>query len=213
MVPVPNARQISWIKALVFVACLTPFARLLWNIYTNNLGANPTEFITRNTGEWTLIFLCITLAITPVRRMTPLVWLLRLRRMLGLFAFFYVCLHFMTFIWFDHFFDLSEMWRDIVKRPFITVGFIAFVLLVPLAATSNNRMIRLMGGRAWQSLHRVVYGIVLLGLLHFWWMKAGKNDFAEPLLYAAIIAALLGVRVFHAIAAKTASAAPERQKK
>jgi sulfoxide reductase heme-binding subunit YedZ len=206
----PTPKQVSWIKAVLFVLALLPFARLALFTFTDNLGANPIEFITWNTGDWTLYFLCITLAITPLRRVTNWVWLVRLRRMFGLFAFFYVALHFMTFFWFDHFFDLGEMWKDVLKRPFITVGFSAFVLLIPLAVTSTNKMIRRLGAKRWQWLHRLIYLIVPLGVLHFWWMKAGKNLLAQPILFATIVAVLLLSRLLlrkpRAAAAKTAKA-------
>lgn len=175
---------------------LVPAVRLLFYGFTDRLGANPIEFITRSTGDWTLYFLCLTLAVTPLRRLSGWNWLVKLRRMLGLFAFFYVVLHFTTFLWFDHFFDLQEMWKDVLKRPFITVGFIAFVLLIPLAATSTNGMVRRLGGKRWQWLHRLIYVIALLGLLHFWWMKAGKHDFFQPILFSLIVALLLGLRVY-----------------
>jgi sulfoxide reductase heme-binding subunit YedZ len=187
----PTPKQIGWIKGILFVLALLPFARLVVFTFTDQLGANPIEFITRNTGDWTLYFLCITLAVTPLRKLSNWAWLLRLRRMFGLFAFFYVSLHFMTFFWFDHFFDLNEMWKDVLKRPFITVGFSAFVLLIPLAVTSTNKMIRRLGGKRWQWLHRLIYLIVPLGVLHFWWMKAGKNVLAQPILFTAIVAVLL----------------------
>jgi sulfoxide reductase heme-binding subunit YedZ len=191
----PNQKQVSWIKGVLFALCLVPFARLALFTATDNLGANPIEFITRNTGDWTLYFLCITLAITPLRKISNWVWLVRMRRMFGLFAFFYVCLHFTTFFWFDHFFDLSEMWKDVLKRPFITVGFIAFVMLIPLAITSTNKMIRRLGAKRWQWLHRLIYIIAPLGVLHFWWMKAGKNLLAQPILFTAIVGALLLARL------------------
>jgi sulfoxide reductase heme-binding subunit YedZ len=184
-------KQVGIVKAILFALALLPFVRLVVFTLTDRLGANPIEFITRNTGDWTLYFLCITLAVTPLRKLTKWIWLVRLRRMFGLFAFFYVALHFTTFLWFDHFFDLGEMWKDVVKRPFITVGFAAFVLLIPLAATSTNRMIRRLGAKRWQWLHRLIYIIVPLGVLHFWWMKAGKNLLAQPILFAAIVALLL----------------------
>ncbi len=176
------------------VACL-PFMRLVVFAFTDRLGANPIEFITRNTGDWTLYFLCITLAITPLRRLTKWHWLIKLRRMLGLFAFFYALLHFTTFLWFDHFFDVAEMWKDVIKRPFITIGFIAFVLMIPLAVTSTNAMVRRLGGKRWQWLHRTIYLIAPLGVLHYWWMKAGKQDFAQPLLFGVIVGLLLLFRV------------------
>ncbi|GGC13800.1 protein-methionine-sulfoxide reductase heme-binding subunit MsrQ [Oxalicibacterium flavum] len=191
----PAPRQLLAIKAGLFVLALLPFGRLLLGALTDALGANPLEFITWNTGEWTLYFLTMTLAVTPLRRWSGWNWLIRLRRMIGLFAFFYAFLHFTAFFWFDHFFDLREMLRDAVRRPFILVGFAAFVLLIPLAVTSTNAMVKRLGGRRWQWLHRLIYVIVPLGLLHFWWMRAGKNNFAEPLIFALIVGFLLAVRV------------------
>ena len=194
----PTARQTSLIKAIVFLAALIPLARMVYLTVTGQL-VEPLEFITRSIGDWTLYFLCITLAVTPLRRFTKWNWLVKLRRMLGLFMFFYGVLHFMTFLWFDHFFDLAEMWKDVLRRPFITVGFIAFVLLIPLAATSTNAMIRRLGGKRWQWLHRLIYVIAPLAILHFWWMKAGKHNFTEPIIYGSIVAVLLGLRVFWAV--------------
>lgn len=179
----------------MFALGLLPFLRLLYAGWQEQLGANPLEFITRNTGDWALYMLCITLAVTPLRRWLEWPWLMRLRRMLGLYTFFYASCHFMSFLWFDHFFELSEMLHDIVKRPFIAVGFAAFVLLVPLALTSNHWAMRLLGGRVWQGLHRLVYLIAVLGLLHFFWMRAGKNNFAQPSLFAAIIVVLFAARL------------------
>ena len=190
----PGARQFRIIKAALFLLALLPLARLVWLGFQDRLGANPIEFITRSTGDWTLYFLCITLAVTPLRRLSGWNWLVRLRRMLGLFVFFYACLHFTTFIWFDHFFDLQAMWKDIVKRPFITVGFSAFVLLIPLAVTSTHAMVRRLG-RHWQRLHRLIYVVAVLGILHFWWMRAGKHNFAQPILMGSIVALLLGFRL------------------
>jgi sulfoxide reductase heme-binding subunit YedZ len=192
----PSPGQFKIFKAVLFAAAMLPFARLVLFTYTEQLGANPIEFITRNTGDWTLYFLCITLAVTPLRRLTRWNGLIKLRRMMGLFAFFYAALHFTTFLWFDHFFDVQEMLKDVVKRPFITVGFTAFVLLIPLAATSTNRMVKWLGGRRWQQLHRAIYLIAPLGILHFWWMKAGKHDFAQPILFGAIVGVLLLLRVY-----------------
>ncbi len=192
----PTANQFKTIKASLFLLALLPFLRLLVSAFTDQLGANPVEFITRNTGDWTLYFLCITLAVTPLRRLTHWIWLVKLRRMQGLFVFFYAALHFTTFLWFDHAFDVSEMWKDVLKRPFITVGFIAFVLLIPLAATSTNAIIRKLGGKNWQMLHRLVYLISLLGILHFWWMKAGKHDLEQPLIFGVIVATMLLIRVY-----------------
>jgi sulfoxide reductase heme-binding subunit YedZ len=191
----PGAHQIKIIKRALFAAALLPFARLLVFALTDRLGANPIEFITRNSGDWTLYFLCLTLAVTPLRRVTGWAWLIKLRRMLGLFAFFYAVLHFTTFLWFDHFFDVGEMWKDVVKRPFITVGFTAFVLMIPLAITSTNAMVKRLGGKRWQWLHRAIYVVAPLAILHFSWMKAGKQDFAQPILFGVIVALLLLARV------------------
>lgn len=204
----PTPRQLSLFKSLVFLLALLPFARMVWLTYTGQL-VEPLEFITRGTGDWTLYFLCISLAVTPLRRFTQWNWLIKLRRMLGLFAFFYAALHFTTFLWFDHFFDLQEMWKDVLKRPFITVGFIAFVLLIPLAVTSTNGMVKRLGGKRWQWLHRLIYVIAPLAILHFWWMKAGKHNFAQPILFGSIVALLLLIRVYFAWSkrVKTARAA------
>jgi sulfoxide reductase heme-binding subunit YedZ len=187
-------RQLLWAKWIVFGLSLLPLLRLIALGFQDRLSANPIEFITRATGDWTLYFLCLTLAVTPLRRLTGLNALIRFRRMLGLFTFFYASLHFLTFIWFDHFFDLAEMVSDILKRPFIAMGFSAFVLLVPLALTSNDFMLRKLG-RRWSVLHRLIYLIAILALLHFWWMRAGKNNFTEPLVIAAVIAVLLALRL------------------
>ncbi|HEX7987821.1 MAG TPA: protein-methionine-sulfoxide reductase heme-binding subunit MsrQ [Duganella sp.] len=193
----PTARQASLIKAVVFVLALVPLLRMVYLTLTGQL-VEPLEFITRGTGDWTLYFLCFTLAVTPLRRLTKWNWLIKLRRMLGLYMFFYGCLHFMTFLWFDHFFDFAEMWKDVLKRPFITVGFIAFVLLIPLAVTSTNAMVRRLGGKRWQWLHRLIYVIAPLAILHFWWMKAGKHNFTQPIIYGTILGVLLLMRVYWA---------------
>ncbi|MFZ6674246.1 sulfite oxidase heme-binding subunit YedZ [Undibacterium sp. Xuan67W] len=192
----PSPKQLSLIKVILFIVALLPFLRLFSFAFLDKLGANPVEFITRNTGDWTLYLLCITLAMTPLRKLTQWHWLIRLRRMLGLFTFFYALLHFTTFLWFDHGFDVAEMWKDVLKRPFITVGFVAFVLLLPLAVTSTNGMIKRLGGKRWQWLHRLIYLIAPLGVLHYFWMKAGKHDFSQPVLFGLIVAALLIVRLF-----------------
>ncbi|MFZ6735949.1 sulfite oxidase heme-binding subunit YedZ [Undibacterium sp. Ji42W] len=189
-------KQVSQFKIVLFILALLPFIRLVSFVFLDKLGANPVEFITRNTGDWTLYFLCMTLAVTPLRKLLHMPWLLRCRRMLGVYAFFYAFLHFMTFLWFDHFFDMAEMWKDVIKRPFITVGFIAFVLLIPLAATSTNGMIKRLGGKRWQWLHRLIYLIVPLGVLHYFWMKAGKHDFSQPVLFGILVAALLMIRLW-----------------
>ena len=193
----PDSRQLWWTKQILFGLALLPLLRLLWLGMHDRLTANPIEFITRATGDWTLYFLCFTLAITPLRRLTGQNSLLRLRRMLGLFTFFYASLHFLTFLWFDHFFDLADMVRDVLKRPFIAMGFSAFVLLIPLAVTSNDAMVRMLG-RRWMLLHRLIYVIAVLSMLHFWWMRAGKNNFTEPLIMGAILAVLLALRLFGA---------------
>ena len=182
-------------KPVVFVLCLLPFAWLFYGAFTNNLGANPAEYLIRATGDWTLRFLCIVLAVTPLRVLSSTPQLARFRRMLGLFVYFYVVLHLLSYSWFDMGFDVPDIANDIAKRPFILVGFSAFVLLTPLAAPSFNRAIKALGGKRWQMLHKLVYLIAGLGLLHFFWMRAGKNDFTEVFVYAAIIAVLLGWRV------------------
>jgi sulfoxide reductase heme-binding subunit YedZ len=184
-------------KPLLFALCLIPFVWLLYGALANTLGANPAEALIRSTGDWTLRFLCITLAVTPLRVLSGQAALLRFRRMLGLFAFFYVVLHFLSYAWLDMGFDLQVIVKDIPKRPFALVGFLAFVLMMPLAATSFNRAIKALGAKRWQTLHKLVYGIVLLGLLHFFWMRAAKNNFAEVAVYAVVIALLLGWRVVH----------------
>ncbi|MTV41000.1 sulfite oxidase heme-binding subunit YedZ [Duganella radicis] len=190
-----TTKQVSWIKGAVFALALLPLARMVYLTVTGQL-VDPLEFITRGTGDWTLYFLSMVLAVTPLRRLSGWNWLVRLRRMLGLYVFFYGFLHFMTFLWFDHFFDFREMWKDVLKRPFITVGFIAFVLLIPLAVTSTNGMIKRLGGKQWQWLHRLVYVIAPLAILHFWWMKAGKHNFAQPILFGGILGSLLLARVY-----------------
>jgi sulfoxide reductase heme-binding subunit YedZ len=182
-------------KPLVFVLCLLPFAWLFYGALTNQLGANPAEALIRALGDWTLRFICIVLAVTPLRVISGTPALARFRRMLGLFAYFYVVMHLLSYSWFDMGFDLGEILEDIIKRPFILVGFLAFVLLTPLAATSFNAAIKAMGAKRWQWLHKLVYLIAGLGLLHFFWMRAGKNDFTEVFVYAAIVALLLGWRV------------------
>ena len=184
-------------KPVVFLLCLLPFVWLFYGAATNNLGANPAEYLIRSTGDWTLRFLCIVLAVTPLRVLTSTPQLARLRRMLGLFVYFYVVLHLLSYSWFDMGFDVPDIAKDIAKRPFILVGFSAFVLLTPLAATSFNRAIKALGGKRWQLLHRLVYPIAGLGLLHFFWMRAGKNNFGEVAVYAAIVVVLLGWRVAH----------------
>lgn len=190
----PSSRQISAIKLIVFLLCLVPAALLAWGTYADTLGANPIEAITRSSGEWTLRFLLITLMVTPLRRYSGLHWLLRLRRMLGLYAFAYGCAHLTTYVWLDQFFDFGAIALDILKRPFITVGFAAFVLMTPLALSSNSFMIRKLGGRRWQSLHCSVYAIAIMGVVHFWWLV--KKDLTWPIVYAIVLAILLGMRAW-----------------
>jgi sulfoxide reductase heme-binding subunit YedZ len=192
MALLPRSNQVAWIKTSLFAFCLLPFARLVYGAFANLLGANPIETITRSTGWWTLFLLMVTLAVTPLRRWTSANWLLKLRRMLGLFAFFYASLHFMTFVWFDHWFDVAEILKDVVKRPFVTIGFAAYLLLLPMAITSTDRMVRKLG-RSWQRLHRLVYVIAVLGVVHLWWLV--KRDVTEPLLFALVLAVLLGIRL------------------
>lgn len=182
-------------KPVLFLLALLPFAWLFYGAATNQLSANPAEYLIRATGDWTLRFLCITLAVTPLRVITGTPALARFRRMLGLFVYFYVVLHLLSYSWFDMGFDVADIAKDIAKRPFILVGFSGFVLLTPLAATSFNRAVKAMGARRWQALHKLVYVIAGLALLHFFWMRAGKNNFTEVAVYAAIIGMLLGWRV------------------
>jgi sulfoxide reductase heme-binding subunit YedZ len=191
-------------KPLVFLLCLVPFALLFHGAWTNTLGANPAEALIRATGDWTLRFLCITLAVTPLRHWTKQAALARFRRMLGLFAFFYAVLHFLSYAWLDMGFELDAIVRDIPKRPFALVGFTAFVLLIPLAATSFNRAVKALGAARWQRLHRLVYVVALLGLLHFFWMRSSKNDFADVAIYAAVLAVLLGWRIFRGLKPRAA---------
>jgi sulfoxide reductase heme-binding subunit YedZ len=185
--------MIRWFKPVVFLACLIPLALLGWKAYNQALGANPVEVITHATGDWILRFLLITLAITPIRKLTGQLWLIRYRRMFGLFAFFYGTLHFLTYIWLDKFFDLHEMLHDIAKRKFITVGFTGFILLIPLALTSTKGWIRRLGGKRWQTLHRLIYFSAIAGVIHYWWLV--KADIREPLKYGTILAVLLGYRI------------------
>ncbi|MBI2348349.1 MAG: sulfoxide reductase heme-binding subunit YedZ [Deltaproteobacteria bacterium] len=181
------------LKGLAFISCLTPLGLLGWDAYSDNLGANPIEVITRDTGTWTLIFLLITLSVTPLRRVAGWQGLIKFRRMLGLFAFFYVCLHFTTYIWLDQFFEFAEIVKDVMKRPFITVGFLSFALLIPLALTSTSGMIRRLGKR-WQQLHRLTYAIAISGVIHFLWLV--KADIRRPLIYGSILTVLLAYRLF-----------------
>jgi sulfoxide reductase heme-binding subunit YedZ len=190
-----SIKPASALKALAFCAALIPLARLAagaaW--YPEWLGANPAEYITRSTGDWTLRFLLLTLAVTPLRKLTGWHVLARFRRMLGLYAFFYGTVHLSSYVGFDHAFSFADIVRDIVKRPFITVGFLTLMLMLPLAVTSTNAMVRRLGAKRWTALHRLVYLLAPLGVLHFWWMV--KKDISEPALYAALLALLLGYRI------------------
>ena len=189
------------LKPWVFAACLIPLGLLVWRGFTGGLTANPIEFITHRTGDWTLRFLLIALAITPLRRVTGWNGLAQLRRMLGLFAFFYVSLHFSTYLVFDFFFAFDLIFDDIVERPFITAGFTGFVLLIPLALTSNYRMTRRLGGKRWRRLHRLVYVAAVAGVVHYLWLV--KVDIGPPLIYAGILAVLLGARLWFRFATKS----------
>jgi len=195
--------MIRWLKVVVFLACLEPLARLLWKFFGPRptdmqswgvgLGANPIEFITHSTGDWTLIFLLITLTITPLRKLSRLTWLIRYRRMLGLFAFFYGTLHLTTYVWLDKFFDVHAMFTDVAKRRFITAGLTGYLLMLPLALTSTSWSIRKLGGKRWQLLHRLIYFSAMAGVIHYIWLV--KADLHKPLEYAFVLSLLLGYRV------------------
>ena len=188
-------KKIVWIKILVFVASLAPLMYLIWALLQDGLGANPIEELTRRSGEWTLRFLMITLCMTPIQKMFKQSWPIKLRRMLGLYTFFYASLHLLTYVWLDQFFAWDDIVMDIIKRPFILVGMLAFVLLIPLAITSNQRMMRKLG-RLWKRLHQLVYLIGALGVLHFFWLV--KKDMFMPTIYLSILAILLGYRLIAA---------------
>jgi sulfoxide reductase heme-binding subunit YedZ len=202
----PKPEYIPWIKAAVFVAGLIPLAHLVWQGARNRLGANPVEYITHSTGWWVLTFILITLCVTPLRRLAGLPWLLRLRRMLGLFAFFYASLHFTTYIWLDQFFDWKDIVKDIGKRPFIMLGFAAFVLLIPLAMTSTNAMVKRLGAKRWQWLHRSIYALSALGVAHFWWLV--KKDTTEPFIFAVLLALLLIIRLLYLLKQQRSASPP-----
>ena len=201
-------KNLRWIKVFVFLACLMPLGRLAWKAFHDALGANPIQVITFSTGTWTLVFLLATLSITPLRRLTGQLWLIQLRRMVGLFAFFYACLHFTTYIWLDKFFDVHEMLKDVVKRPFITAGFTAFVLLIPLAITSTRGMIVRLGGKTWQCLHRLIYVSALAGVVHYIWLV--KKDERVPAIFATILGALLLYRILSWALQRTKSPSSRR---
>lgn len=182
------------LKVFLFLLALLPLARLIWLGFNDNLTANPIEFIERSTGTWALICLLVALALTPVRLISGISWPIQLRRMAGLFMFFYACLHFATYLWLDHWFDWNEISKHIIEHPYVLVGFSAFVLSIPLALTSNNAMMRFLGAR-WKRLHYSAYMIAILGVLHFWWLV--KKDIREPLFYAIVLATLLGIRIYY----------------
>ena len=211
MTPTLNP-SMKWVKPPIFVLCLVPVVVLLLQGFHEqlhadsllaflhlqpDLGANPVEKITHATGDWILIFLCITLTITPARRILGQPWLIKFRRMYGLFAFFYACLHFLTYIWLDQFFSWSSIVKDVAKRPFVTAGFTAFVLLIPLALTSTAGWIRRLGGKRWQQLHRLIYISAIAGVVHYYWLV--KSDVRLPLMYGATVALLLGFRALQAL--------------
>ena len=179
----------KWTKVVLFLLCLVPLGALVWRGFHNGLGANPVEFIQLTTGDWTLRFIVFTLCITPFRKLLNLSELIRFRRMLGLFAFFYVCLHFLTYLGPDQSFDLAAMWKDVAKRPFVTVGFLGFLLLLPLALTSTAGWIRRLGGKRWQMLHRAIYVAAAAGVIHYYWKV--KSDVRMPVLYGVLVAILL----------------------
>jgi sulfoxide reductase heme-binding subunit YedZ len=185
--------RVGWLKIAIFPLCLAPLGKLVWRAATANLGANPIEAITHATGDWTLIFLLVTLAVTPLRKLSGQLWLIRLRRMFGLFVFFYGLLHFLTYFWLDQNFNFHSITKDVYKRPFITAGFTAFVLLIPLAATSTRGMIQRLGGERWQWLHRLIYVSATAGVIHYLWLV--KKDISKPLEYASVLGILLAYRI------------------
>jgi methionine sulfoxide reductase heme-binding subunit len=200
-----SSKKFGLLKGAVFLIALLPFLRLLAAAMLDlfgGLGANPIELITRSTGTWTLVFLCLTLSVTPARQLTGFNSLARLRRMLGLFTFFYGSLHFTTYIWFDQWFDLASITKDVWKRPFVTAGFVAFVLMIPLALTSTNAMMKRLG-RRWGKLHSLIYFVAPIAIAHFWWHKGGKNSYREPIIYGLVIALLLGYRAYKKFKVRT----------
>ena len=206
--PSPKENLVRVLKVMVFVLCLGPVAVLTWKGFHDLLGANPIDVITRTTGRWTLTFLLITLGITPLRRLTQMPWMIRFRRMVGLYAFFYGCLHLLTYIWLDKFFDVHEMLNDIVKRRFITAGMTAWALMLPLALTSTTGWIRRLGGKRWQMLHRLIYFSAAAGVIHFIWLV--KAELRKPLTYGAVLAALLVYRAAVWTVARAKSKIKER---
>ena len=190
----PSKRQLFWLKALLFGIALIPLARLFWLGIQDDLTANPVEFVERSTGTWALVMLMVTISLTPIRLLTGSVWQIQLRRMMGLFMFFYACLHLTTYVWLDHWFDWMAITKDIVKHPYVLVGFSAFMLAVPLAVTSNTYMIRKLREN-WKKLHNLVYLVAIFGVLHFLWLV--KKDIREPMAYAVVLAVLLGIRLYY----------------
>ena len=197
-------RKRNWIKLPVFLLCLAPVFWLAWRAWHEDLTLNPLEYITHFTGDWTIRFLVITLSVTPLRKLLGLPALIRFRRMMGLYAFFYGCLHFLTYLWLDKLFDLQQIWKDTSKRPFITAGFAAFVLMVPLALTSTAGWIRRLGGKRWQLLHRLVYASAVAGVVHYYWLV--KSDVRLPLLYGSLVGLLLLYRAASAVFSHSAPA-------
>jgi sulfoxide reductase heme-binding subunit YedZ len=197
-----------WAKATVFLLCLAPFGVLAWNFWKQDLTPNPLEYITHFTGDWSLRLLVATLAVTPLRKMLRLPDLIRFRRMIGLFAFFYGCLHLLTYLWFDRLFDLHDIGKDIAKRPFITIGFASFVLMLPLALTSTTGWIRRLGGRKWQLLHRLVYLSAIAAVVHYYWLV--KSDVRSPLFYGTLVGVLLAWRIANALISRAAPAGRKR---
>ena len=205
----PREKVLRILKVLVFAVCLGPLTVLVWKGFHELLGANPVDVITRSTGKWTLTFLLITLSVTPVRKLAGLPWLIRFRRMIGLYAFFYGSLHLTTYVWLDKFFDVHEMLHDILKRRFITAGMTAFTLMLPLALTSTTGWIRRLGGKRWQKLHRLIYFSAAAGVIHFIWLV--KADLRQPLTYGAVLAVLLTYRVAVWAAARAKAKTAMRQ--
>ena len=201
-----SRRFLVLLKMIVWVLCLGPVGLLVWKALGSKLGANPLSEITLSTGHWTLYLLLITLAMSPLRKITGLNWLIRFRRLLGLFAFFYGCLHLMTYLWFDKFFDLHEIVKDVYKRPFITAGFTAWCLMLPLAITSTAASIRWLGGKRWQTLHRLIYASAIAGVVHYWWLV--KRDLSDPEFMAGILTLLLGFRIVDRIHTARAARSP-----
>jgi methionine sulfoxide reductase heme-binding subunit len=189
-----NKQEILKVKVAIWLLALMPLLRLIWLGVNDDLGANPVEFVERSTGTWTLVILLVTLSMTPIRLLTGVIWQVQLRRLLGLFMFFYACLHITTYVWLDYSFVWKDIVKDIIKHPYVIVGFSAFILTIPLAATSNNIMMRRLKSN-WKILHKAVYLIAILGVLHFWWLV--KKDVTEPLYYAFTLAVLLGIRLYY----------------